>query len=224
MQPSNDYESGSIATTSSYPVSFSVSAPDGPRNRATAAFRFILVLPILFLSAILQSVGDLPSGWNGVALAFSGALGGAGLIALPVAVMLVVRQKYPKWWFEWNLELLRFVNRIIAYAACLTDEYPSTDEQQAVSLKVDYPATGNLNRGLPLIKWILVLPHYVVLAALCILLPFALVAAWLAILLTGRYPSALFSFVEGVLRWVNRVTAYAYILVTDEYPPFRLAP
>jgi hypothetical protein len=80
-----------------------------------------------------------------------------------------------------------------------------------------------LNRWLPLVKWLLAIPHYVVLFFLFIVATVAVIIAWFAILFTGRYPRGLFSFVEGVIRWYNRVVAYAIVLVTDRYPPFRLS-
>jgi hypothetical protein len=139
--------------------------------------------------------------------------------------MILFRQKYPRWWFDWNLELLRFSNRIGVYLALMDDRYPSTDERQGVSLDFPYPdAKQGLNRWLPLVKWLLAIPHYILLAFLWIAALISVVIAWFAILFTGRYPRGLFNFVLGVFRWTNRVVGYAFILVTDEYPPFRLDP
>ena len=129
------------------------------------------------------------------------------------------------WWFDWNLELLRFANRIGVYLALMDDRYPSTDDAQSVALEMSYPDAGrSLNRWLPLVKWLLAIPHAIVLAFLYLGVLVAVIAAWFAILFTGRYPRALFDYVEGVLRWHNRVVGYAFALVTDEYPPFRLRP
>jgi hypothetical protein len=136
--------------------------------------------------------------------------------------MLVFRQKYPRWWFDWNLNLLRFSNRVAAYLALLDDRYPSTDNEQAVHLDFPYPDTRHMNRWLPLVKWLLAIPHYVVLFFLWIGALVSIVIAWFAILFTGTYPRSLFNYVVGVLRWNNRVTAYAFTLVTDQYPPFSL--
>jgi hypothetical protein len=136
--------------------------------------------------------------------------------------MLVFRQKYPRWWFDWNLNLLRFSNRVTAYLALLDDRYPSTDEEQAVHLDFAYPDAQHLNRWLPLVKWLLAIPHYVVLFFLGIGAFGAVVIAWFAILFTGTYPRALFDYVVGVIRWSNRVNGYAFSLVTDQYPPFSL--
>jgi hypothetical protein len=151
-------------------------------------------------------------------------LTGGALLVLPPLLMIVFRQKYPRWWFDWNRELLRFTSRVHAYGALLNDKYPSTDEQQSVKLELEYPdAKEGLNRWLPLVKWFLAIPHYVVLFFLYIGAILAVIAAWFAILFTGRYPRALFDYVVGVMRWGNRVAAYAFVLATDKYPPFRLA-
>ena len=146
------------------------------------------------------------------------------LIFVPIVLMLLFRKKYPRWWYDWNLEFLRFGNRIGVYLALMDDEYPSTDEHQAVHLDFPYPDAERLERGLPLVKWLLAIPHYVVLFFLSIGVFFAVIGAWFAILFTGRYPRGIFDFVEGTIRWRNRVYGYAFTLVTDEYPPFRLKP
>ena len=201
-----------------YPVRFSVDYPDRELDRLTTAFRIIVVIPILVVAG---AIGPDYSGSNG-RWAFAG---GAGLVVLPPLLMIVFRQKYPRWWFDWNLQLMRFSSRIAAYLALMDDRYPSTDEEQAVRLELPYPdAKEGLNRWLPLIKWLLAIPHYIVLIFLTIAAVLATIGAWFAILFTGRYPRGIFDFVEGVLRWWSRVTGYAFVLVTDEYPPFRLAP
>ena len=139
---------------------------------------------------------------------------------LPPLLMILFRQKYPRWWFDWNLQLLRFSNRVGVYVALMDDRYPSTDEEQAVHLDFGYPdARRGLNRWLPLVKWFLAIPHYVVLFFLYIGLILLVIAAWFAVLFTGRYPRGIFDYVEGVIRWHNRVVGYALILVTDDYPP-----
>ncbi|MBI2955122.1 MAG: DUF4389 domain-containing protein [Chloroflexi bacterium] len=138
--------------------------------------------------------------------------------------MLLFRKKYPRWWFDWNYALTAFGTRVIAYLLLLRDEYPSTDEEQAVHLDIRYPdAAAELNRWLPLVKWLLAIPHYVVLMFLFIAVIITAIVAWFAILITGRYPEALFNFVVGVMRWSLRVGAYAFLLVTDRYPPFSLS-
>ena len=152
-------------------------------------------------------------------------IGGTGLLFLPPLLMILFRQKYPRWWFDWNLELLRFSNRVGIYMALMDDRYPSTDEHQSVHLDAPYPdAQRGLNRWLPLVKWLLAIPHYIVLAFLWLGGLFAVIVAWFAILFTGRYPRGIFDYVEGVIRWQNRVVGYAFILVTDAYPPFSLRP
>jgi hypothetical protein len=99
---------------------------------------------------------------------------------------------------------------------------PSTDEEQSIHLNFPYPDIRQMNRWLPLIKWLFAIPHYFVLIFLGIGAVGAVILAWFAILFTGTYPRSLFDFVVGVLRWNSRVTGYAFALVTDEYPPFSL--
>ena len=204
---------------SSYPVSFDVDFPSRPLGRLSTAFRFIIAIPIVVILTMLSGStfgGDNNDTRNTI------VIGGAAVF-VPLMLMLVFRQKYPRWWFDWNINVLRFSNRVTAYLALLDDRYPSTDEEQSVHLEFAYPDARQLNRWLPLIKWLLAIPHYVVLFFLGIGALVAVVAAWFAILFTGTYPRALFSYVVGVLRWINRVNAYAFTLVTDQYPPFRLS-
>jgi hypothetical protein len=178
---------------------------------------------MLILVGLLEGAG-ISSRVQDAGFAFSSVATGAGIIVLPTVLMVVIREKYPRWWFDWNLELLRFTNRICVYLALMDDRYPSTDQRQAVHLDFPYPdVSKDLDRGLPLVKWLLAIPHYVVLFFLSIGVFFALIGAWFAILFTGRYPRGIFAFVEGVLRWNNRVIGYALTLVTDDYPPFRLS-
>jgi hypothetical protein len=207
--------------TDDYPVQFSVDYPDRDLNRLSTAFRIFAVIPI---AIVLGAIGGYKSGDVGNSTDTTViVVGGLGLLFLPPLLMLVFREKYPRWWFDWNLELLRFTNRVGIYVALMDDRYPSTDEHQSVHLDFPYPdAQHGLNRWLPLVKWILAIPHYVALIVLTIGGFFAVIAAWFAILFTGRYPRGLFDYVEGVIRWQNRVNGYAFILVTDEYPPFRL--
>ena len=148
-----------------------------------------------------------------------------GILFAPPLLMILFRRKYPRWWFDWNLALVRFANRVEAYALLLRDEYPSTDEEQAVHLEVHYPdVETELNRWLPLVKWLLAIPHYVVLILISIAVLIGVIIAWFAILFTARYPRGIFAFVVGVQRWWLRVYGYAFILTTDRYPPFRLSP
>ncbi len=210
-------------TPQSHPVSFAVDYPDRDLDRLTTALRIFTVIPI---AIVLASIGGYSSGGD-----FDGgsgttiAVGGTGLLFLPPFLMILFRQKYPRWWFDWNRELLRFSNRVGTYLTLMNDRYPSTDEHQHVHLDFGYPdAERDLNRWLPLVKWFLAIPHYLVLFFLYIAVVFAVIGAWCAILFTGRYPRGIFTFVEGVIRWHNRVVGYAVILVTDRYPPFQLAP
>ncbi|OLB87683.1 MAG: hypothetical protein AUI15_29215 [Actinobacteria bacterium 13_2_20CM_2_66_6] len=204
---------------SSYPVQFDVDFPSRPLNRLATALRIFAAIPILIVIGMLPSAAlhsDNESAMQTLAI-------GGGAVFLPVVLMIVFRQKYPRWWFDWNLNLLRFSNRVTAYMALLDDRYPSTDEEQAVHLDFPYPDVRQMSRWLPLVKWFLAIPHYFVLFVLGIGALVAVIVAWFAILFTGTYPRSLFDFVVGVLRWSNRVTGYAFTLVTDEYPPFRLS-
>jgi uncharacterized membrane protein len=197
-----------------YPLTFSVDYPDRELNRVTSGFRIILAIPLLLLLALFGK-GQ-----------FAGHPVSAGLLLfLPVLALLVLRHKYPRWWFDFNLLLTRLEARIYSYVFLLRDEYPSADEEQAVHLDIVYPdAKNDLNRWAPLWKWFLAIPHYIVLLFLYIAAVVVVIIAWFAILFTGRYPHGLFDFVVGILRWSLRVAAYAFLLVTDRYPPFSLAP
>ena len=195
-----------------YPLTFSVDYPDRELNRVTTGFRIILAIPLLIL---LAAIGPSFGSAHPVAL----------VLFLPVLALLVLRQKYPRWWFDFNVQLYRLGSRIYSYIFLLRDEYPSADEEQAVHLEISYPdAKNDLNRWLPLVKWLLAIPHIIVLIFLNIAAVVVVIIAWFAILFTGRYPLGMFDFVVGVLRWELRVAAYAFLLVTDRYPPFTLAP
>ena len=207
-----------------YPVRFAVEYPDRNLDRLTSFFRIFTVIPI---AIVLSSIGGYQGGgYHGDAQTSATiVIGGTGLLFLPPLLMILFRQKYPRWWFDWNLELTRFSSRVALYAALLDDRYPSTDEQQSLRLDVPYPdARTELNRWLPLVKWFLAIPHYIVLVFLGIAAVVCIVIAWFAILFTGRYPRDLFAFVLGVGRWSVRVSAYAFLLATDRYPPFSLRP
>ena len=180
-----------------YPVRYAVDYAEG-RDRVSVLFRILLIIPAFVLASGLSVVGA------------------------PVALMLLFRHKYPGWWFEWNRELSRFNARLGAYALLLRDEYPSTDEEQSVHLAIDPPVAAQLNRWLPLVKWLLAVPHYLILAVLWLAVLVTTAIAWLAIMITGKYPRGLFDFAVGVAQWTNRVMGYAFLLVTDRYPPFSL--
>jgi hypothetical protein len=204
--------------TTTYPLTFDVDYPDRPLNRMTNAFRLVMLVPIAIVLAALTALGASASDGDHAGLVAIG-----GLLFLPPLLMIVFRGKYPRWWFDWNLELQRFGNRVGAYLALMDDRYPATDQHQSVHLDYPYPdAQRDLNRWLPLVKWLLAIPHYIVLFFLWIAALVVVIVAWFAILFTGRYPRGMFDFVEGVIRWHNRVLAYAWVLVTDRYPPFRL--
>ena len=206
----------------SYPVSFSVDYPDRELDRLTSFLRIFTVIPI---TIVLGAVAGGTWEWSYHNGATGTAAGAGGLLFFAPLLMILFRQKYPRWWFDWNLELQRFINRVWTYLALMNDSYPSTDDRQWVQLDYAYPdAATDLNRWLPLVKWLLAIPHYIVLFFLEIAAFFAVIVTWFAILFTGRYPRDIFSFVEGVFRWHNRVAAYAFVLVTDRYPPFSLAP
>jgi hypothetical protein len=193
-----------------YPLTFSVDYPDRELNRVTTGFRLILAIPLLLLLAVFARSYPASAGL---------------LLFLPVLALLVLRHKYPRWWFDFNLQLTRLETRIYSYLFLLRDEYPSVDDEQAVHLDIVYPdAENELNRWLPLVKWLLAIPHYIVLVFLEIAAVVVVIIAWFAILFTGRYPRGMFDFVVGVERWALRVAAYAFLLVTDRYPPFSLDP
>ncbi len=202
-----------------YPMSLSIDYPE-KLNRLTTFFRIFMVIPIWIIIVLLTG-GEGQWGGDG---GWSYQYAAAGLVFLPIVLMLLFRQKYPRWWFDWNVALTKFSTRVEAYLALLRDEYPSTDEEQAVHLEIAYPdAPKDLKSGLPLVKWFLAIPHYIVLVFLGIAAIVSMIIAWFAILFTGRYPKGLFDFVVGVFRWCLRVAAYAFLLTTDRYPPFSLS-
>jgi hypothetical protein len=201
-----------------YPANLKVDYPNRNLNRLSSFFRLIWVIPIMIvLVFLIGSAGDSSSkkeAW---------VIGGIGFTFIPLVLMILFRQKYPRWWFDWNLALAKFCYRVSAYVALLRDEYPSTDEEQSVHIDLAYPdVKTQLMRGMPLVKWFLAVPHIFVLIFLAVAVVFCVILAWFAILFTGRYPKGLFEFVVGVMRWGFRVEAYAILLVTDKYPPFSL--
>ena len=205
-----------------YPVNLSVEYPDRPLDRLSTAFRIFVAIPIMI---VLGAVSGTTWSYYSSSGAVHVVAGAGGLLFLGPLLMILFRQKYPRWWFDWNLELQRFTNRVLVYVLLMDDRYPSTDQEQGLRLDYVYPdVPRELNRFLPLVKWLLVIPHFIVLAFLWIAVFFVVIAAWFAILFTGRYPRGIFDFVEGVVRWGQRVVAYAFTLVTDRYPPFSLRP
>ena len=205
---------------SDYPVQFSVDYQESS-NRLSVLPRILLAIPILVVFAVIG--GAIDTGDSELNEALMPLYAGGFLLIGPL-LMILFRKKYPRWWFDWNLELSRFTSRVTAFVLLLRDEYPSTDEEQSVHLQIEYPnAETDLNRILPIFKWLLAIPHYIALTVLGVLTLLVTILAWLLILLTGRYPQGLFEFVVGVLRWGTRVGAYAFLLTTDRYPPFRLS-
>jgi hypothetical protein len=200
-------------TTPAYPATLTIDYPDRSLNRLTTFFRIFTVIPIAII-LVLVSGGSFDWSW---------LYHVAGILFVPTLLMILFRQKYPKWWFDWNVALTKFCIRVATYLGLLTDVYPSTDEEQAVHVEIPYPdVPKDLSRGLPLVKWFLAIPHYFVLAFLVLAAFVCVVIAWFAILFTGRYPRGLFDFVVGVNRWLLRVDAYVLLLTTDRYPPFSL--
>jgi FtsH-binding integral membrane protein len=206
-----------------YPAKLAIDYPDRNLNRLTTFFRMFTVIPILIILCLIAGASTdwHNSGWQSQPQSQYAVAG--GLVVLPLVLMILFRRKYPRWWFDWNLALTRFSYRVWTYLSLLTDVYPSTDEEQAVHIDISYPDTSELNRWLPLVKWILAIPHYIVLFFLWIAAEVIVIIAWFAILFTGRYPRDMFNFVVDVSRWYLRVMAYAALLVTDKYPPFSLS-
>ncbi len=204
-------------TSPPYPARLRIDYPEQQQDRVRALFRLILAIPIIVVLGVLTGGGGGQQTDDFLVVVVSSG----GVIVVPVLLMILFRRKYPRWWFDWNLELTRFSNRVGAYFLLLREEYPSTDEEQAVHIEIDFPdAERDLNRWLPLVKWLLAIPHYIVLLVLSAVVLVITVIAWFAILFTGRYPRGMFNFVVGWSRWALRVSAYAFLLVTDRYPPF----
>ncbi len=206
-------------TTPAYPVTLTIDYPDRALNRLTTFFRIFTVIPIAIIAVLVSGGSFDPSTTN----SWTWLYAAGGTLFLPILLMILFRQKYPKWWFDWNIALIKFGTRVTTYVGLLTDVYPSTDEEQAVHIEIPYPdVPKDLSRGLPLVKWFLAIPHYIILVFLGIAAIVCVVIAWFAILFTGRYPRGLFDFVVGVCRWSLRVAAYAFLLTTDRYPLFSL--
>lgn len=203
---------GSGQKDNSYPcAALSIPCPSSS-DRLTAFFRIFCVVPVLILFVLL--VGGHAG--KGVSV-------GGGFLFLSIMLVIVFRKKYPKIWFDWIYYLSRFSARIFSYLFLLRDEYPAIEDEQFVKLELQYPNVATeLHRGMPLVKWFLAIPHYIVLAMLLIAVICVTIIAWFSIVFTGKYPAAMHKFVVAVFRWCLRVNAYAFLLLTDKYPPFRL--
>jgi hypothetical protein len=218
-----------MTNTTDYAARLELDYPE-KLDRLTTFFRIIWIIPIAIILGLISGAGETVT--NTVFLNQAGEVvkttrdtagGLASGLTAAIALMIIFRQRYPRWWFDFSRELTRFGARVGAYLFLLTDQYPSTVEEQSVHLEIDYPDVENdLNRWMPLVKWLLAIPHYIALFFLAIGAVFAALIAWFAILATGQYPRALFDFIVGVGRWGLRVDAYAFLLVTDVYPPFSL--
>jgi len=199
-------------------------------DRLTTFFRFLWIIPIAIIFALVSGTGETVSttyifneAGELIDVTRNTAGGLVSGLAAATALMIIFRQRYPRWWFDFSRELIRFSYRFAAYLFLLTDQYPSTEDEQSVHLEIDYPdVQRDLNRWMPIVKWLLAIPHYIILVFLGIGAMFAWIWAWASILVTGEYPRAVFDYVVGVGRWALRVEAYAALLVTDEYPPFSL--
>ena len=199
------------------PTDLSIDYPDRKLDRLTTFFRPIVAIPILI---ILGSLAGTQFFWEHGPWTWDWYLG-VSFIVGPTALMIIFKQKYPRWWFDWNLHLARFALRVVSYLALLTDKYPATDDEQGVHLELHYPdVSGELERWMPIVKWFLAIPHYVVLFFLNTAVTMVVIISWLSILFTGRYPEKLFHFVEEVFHWNIRVQAYAFLMLTDKYPAF----
>jgi hypothetical protein len=211
-----------MATENAYPARLDIEY-QAEHNRLTTFFRLILAVPIVIILILLTGTGG-ETFTTDTAQTMSASGGGIIVgLSLVTGLMIIFRKRYPRWWFNFALELNRFTTRVNAYLLLLTDQYPSTVDKQSVTLDIDYPKVKQeLNNLMPLVKWLLALPHYIVLFALTIAAFVVTIIAWFAILFTGKYPKSLFDFVVGVTRWNLRVTAYSLLLVTDKYPPFSL--
>jgi hypothetical protein len=181
------------------------------RNRVTALFRIILVVPMaIFIASFAPNWSNNTDSWS------------VGLLILPAALAIVFRQIYPSYLLDFNEALLSLQTRVDAYVLLLTDEYPSIEENDVVSVTFPEVDAKALNRWLPLVKWFLAIPLYLVGIAYIIYAAFLTLFAWFSILFTGNYPEFCAEGVVGTIAYWNRVAGYALVLVTDEYPTFSL--
>lgn len=201
-----------------YPAKLTIDYPE-KLDRFTTFFRIIMAIPILIILSLIS--GSSENHELGVNVQF--VYNSGGILFLATVLMIVFREKYPKWWYDWNIALLKFSTRVTSYLLLLRDEYPSTDEEQTVHIEIPYPDVKNdLNRWLPLVKWFLAIPHYIILAFLYVAAIICVIISWFAIVFSAKFPKGIFDFIVGVIRWTIRVSAYAFLLTTDKYPPFTL--
>ena len=203
-----------------YPLTLDIDYSD-KSDRLTAAFRIILIIPIFIILALISGANSTD---EESARAARWGIESGGLLIIPTMLMILFRQKYPKWWYNFNVELTKFAMRVGAYFFLIRDEYPSTDDKQAVHINIPYPnVEKDLVNWMPLVKWFLAIPHVLVLCFLWIGAIIAVIIAWFAILFTGTHPKGIHDYIVGVMRWSLRVEAFALLLTTDEYPPFSLS-
>ncbi len=192
------------------------------RNRMTALFRLILVAPAFIFVSSFASFSDLSSDSTAGLSSDSTAGIAAGFLILPLVLALVVRQAYPSYLLAFNEALISLQTRLTAYMVVLTDEYPSIEDNDVVSVTFPEVDPKALNRFLPLVKWLLALPLYIVGIIYAIYAIFLTLFAWINVIFTGNYPERCAEGVVGTIAFWNRVTGYALLMVTDEYPTFSL--
>jgi hypothetical protein len=200
-----------------YPVRLDVDYSE-TQSRWKALFRIFLAIPVLLFLALLSGGG----GGAGEATRRGGeiAAGGTSGVIVAIWVTIIVRQRIPRWLFDFQAWVNRWGLRAIGYTALLTDEYPAFEADYPIRYEIDYP--DRLSRWKVLVwKAITSVPHLIVLALLSLTLIVVVFIAWVAILITGKYPRGLHTYVVGVLRWSARVQGYLYSL-TDEFPPFSM--
>lgn len=213
-----------------YPARLEIDYPEGRQDTLSTLFRFLWIIPIAIILGLITDAGQtvtyrvfLNESGEVIRRTEDTAGGLASSLATATALMIIFKQMYPRWWFDFARELTCFSYRMGAYFLLLTDKYPSTVDEQAIHLELDYPdVPKELSRYLPIVKWLLAIPHYIVLAFLAVGVAVVTIYAWFSILFTGRYPRGVFDFVVGVGRWALRVNAYAFLLITDRYPEFSL--
>ena len=184
------------------------------RNRITALFRIILVLPMAIFVASFMPPSDLSTSES--------SYFAVGFLVLPVGLALVFRQVYPTYLLTFNQAVLSLQTRFNSYLLLLTDEYPSIEENNVVTVTFPPVDAKALNRWLPLVKWFLAIPLYVVGIIYVVYAAFLTVFAWFSVVFSGNYPEWCAEGVVGTIAYWNRIAGYALLYVTDEYPAFSL--